>query len=173
MEDRVKPWLLLFAALVACGKEPTRAAELPDELVRVDSLEPPPGIDTSPLPDGAWIRYQEISIRPCSSAIRVRVDESGAVSSVVDRAYDCTSAIAPEYRPGRLLSPAEMRELRAAIDVSGFWKLGPAYKSADRINDGVHTRLEVRDGAHAHTIDYRQIEDARLERVLTLIRSAI
>jgi hypothetical protein len=161
--------LLLSTVLIACGKEPTRTAEVPEELVRVESIEPPEGTDTAPMTDGAWIRYQEISIHPCSFAIRVRVDSSGAVSSVVDRAYDCTGVIAPAYQPKRQLSPAEVGELRAALETSGFWRLGPAYRRGDRMNGGKHVRIEIREDGRAHTVDYRQVEDVRLERVVAIL----
>jgi hypothetical protein len=120
----------------------------------------------------AWIRYQEVSNYPCSSAVRVKIDVAGEVATVTERAYDCTGEISPAYQRARTLSRSERRALREAIDASGLWTFAPAYRSAELVKDGVFVRLEVRDGERARAVDYQQVEDPRLARVRAIVGEA-
>lgn len=154
----------------ACGASAREDQRPPAGLVAVDAVLTPPGVDRTAIGADVWVRYQEVSIHPCSSAMRVTIDVAGEVRAVTQRAYDCTAAVAPAYRRVRSLSPSEASDLRAAINASGLWTFAPAYASADHVNDGVFARLEVYAGGRARVVDYRQIEDPRLARVLAILR---
>ena len=160
-----------LAALVdvaACGGHARHEQAAPPGLVPVDLVRVPPGVDVA-ASARMWIRYQEVSNQPCSSAVRVMIDVTGVVATITERAYDCTGEIAPAYQQARVLSDSEMRTLREAIDATGLWKFAPAYKSAEPVNDGVFMRLEVRDGDRARAVDYQQVDDPRLARVRAII----
>lgn len=170
LEDRVKCLVMLLMVATACGTSARDDQRPPAGLVAVDAVPMPPGVDRAAIGETVWVRYQEISNHPCSSAVRVTIDVAGEVSAVTERAYDCTGVVAPRYRRVRSLSPAERSALRAAIDASGLWNFAPAYASADHVNDGIFARLEVHAEGRARVVDYQQVEDPRLAPVLAILR---
>ena len=165
----MKPGLAPLLLVAACSGHTRDEQAQPTGLVAVDAVSVPLGVDVAATSARVWLRYQEVSNHPCSSAVRVQVDVTGDVAMATERAYDCTGEIAPAYQHARTLSSSEMRALRGAIDESGLWAFASAYKSAELVNDGVFARLEVRDGPRARAVDYQQVEDPRLARVRAII----
>ena len=102
---RVKRLLASLVVVAACGGHPQGEQAQPTGLVAADAGSVPPGVDVMAPSARAWIRYQEVSNYPCSSAVRVKIDVAGEVATVTERAYDCTGEISPAYQRARTRQP--------------------------------------------------------------------
>jgi hypothetical protein len=149
----VIPLAIALAACASHDDKPAPTTSTPSP-VADSAVTPPKGIDESPLPDRVWLRYQAITVAPCQGAGRIMVADDGTVSVSVDRRHGCA---VPAYKAVATMEPAALSALHAQVAHAGIASLAPAYRSSEKVNDGIFERYEVRIDGQVRRVDVKQI----------------